>query len=113
MTSERICPPDARPDGETTTMTGLPHDWKDHLVAWAQRNDSVRELWLFGSQGPKGGAHPTSDVDIGLTLMPAIGNHNWALGNFAALGDDWQSELEAIVGRHVSLEAMVPATKAT
>jgi hypothetical protein len=89
------------------TDVDLPDGWKGDLIAWAQRNNSVRELWLFGSRGPKGGARAASDVDIGVALMPAIGDHDWALGNFAALGKEWQRELKAIVGRHVSLVPMV------
>jgi hypothetical protein len=38
--------------------------------------------------------------------MPAKGNHDWAFGNYTALGDKWQAELEAIVERYVSLEIM-------
>ena len=52
-----------------------------------------------------------SDVDIGLALMPANGDHDWALGAYAAMQDDWQAELEALVGRHVSLVAMLPGNK--
>lgn len=82
-------------------------EWLDKLRAWANGNDSVRELWLFGSR-VDGTSRPESDVDIGIGLMPANGPHNWALGNFAALKDKWRSELEAIVGRHVSLENITP-----
>jgi hypothetical protein len=42
--------------------------------------------------------------------MPPIGKHDWALGSYNACGDEWQHQLEAIVGRHVSLEAIVPGT---
>ena len=35
----------------------------------------------------------------------------WALGNYFALGDQWRAQLEAIVGRHVSLEAILPGTE--
>jgi predicted nucleotidyltransferase len=59
---------------------GLPTGWRDGAVAWAQKNDSIRELWLFGSRA-KGVANASSDVDIGLVLMPAKGKHDWALGN--------------------------------
>jgi hypothetical protein len=55
----------------------------------------------------KDGAHPDSDVDVGLVLIPATGDHDWALGNYAALGERWRSELESIVGRHVSLVPML------
>jgi hypothetical protein len=51
-------------------------------------------------------------VGIGLALMPPDGDHNWALGNYYALDRPWKLELEAIVGRPVSFEPMVPNTKA-
>jgi predicted nucleotidyltransferase len=75
-------------------------------MAWVRDNGSVRELWLFGSRA-KGKAEHGSDVDIGLVLMPANGKHDWALGNFYALESEWKAELEAIVGRHVSVTAMI------
>jgi hypothetical protein len=50
-------------------------------------------------------------VDIGLVLMPAKGKHDWALGNYAALGSRWRTDLEAIVGCHVSLVPMVPGSE--
>jgi predicted nucleotidyltransferase len=77
------------------------------LRAWAARTNSVRELWLFGSRAT-GKARPDSDVDLVIRLMPPKGNHDWAHGNYQALGDDWQRELGEIVGRHVSLEAIPP-----
>jgi predicted nucleotidyltransferase len=85
----------------------LPDEWLSGLRAWASKNGSVCELWLFGSRAD-GTSRLDSDVDIGIGLMPPSGNHNWALGNFAALKGEWQSELEAIVGRHVSLENITP-----
>lgn len=91
---------------------GLPDGWRDRCVAWAQSNSSITEIWLFGSRGPKGGARIPSDVDIGIVLMPKIGDHDWALGDYAAIGKTWQAELERIVGTHVSLEPMVPNCKA-
>ena len=47
-------------------------------------------------------------MDIGIALVPPIRNHNWAMGNYTVMRDVWQAELEKIVGRHVSLVAMVP-----
>lgn len=82
-------------------------EWLRGLREWASENDSVRELWLFGSRA-SGTSRAESDVDIGVGLMPPTGKHNWALGNYAAFGDEWRRELEAIVGRHVSLEAITP-----
>lgn len=81
--------------------------WKQALIDWASGNEAVRELWVFGSRGPKGGSKPESDLDVGIVLAPKIGDHDWALGNYFALGDRWQAELAAIVGRHVSLQAMI------
>lgn len=84
-------------------------EWLRGLCAWASDNACVRELWLFGSRADRS-SRPESDVDIAIALMPADGNTNWALGNYSALGDEWQQQLEAIVSRHVSLEAIKPDT---
>lgn len=81
----------------------LPQPWLKGIQEWAAKNGSIREVWLFGSRA-RGDSTEDSDVDLAVTLMPAKGSHNWALGNYAALGDSWQKELESIVGRHVSLE---------
>jgi predicted nucleotidyltransferase len=86
---------------------GLPDGWRDRCVAWAKSNGSICEIWLFGSRGPKGGAHMGSDVDIGIALMPKIDDHDWAFGDYAFLGSKWRANLEAIVQRHVSLQAMI------
>jgi hypothetical protein len=84
---------------------GLPTRWRDGAVTWARKNDSIRELWQFGIR-VNGVAKAGSDVDIGLVLMPAKDKHDWAWGNFVALGSRWRAELEAIVGCHVSLMPM-------
>jgi predicted nucleotidyltransferase len=82
-------------------------EWLSGLRSWASANQNVRELWLFGSRADNT-SRPDSDVDLAVGLMPPKGNHNWALGNYLALGDEWKRELEAIVGRHVSLENITP-----
>jgi predicted nucleotidyltransferase len=84
-------------------------EWLRGLRSWASGNDGVRELWLFGSRST-GCSRPDSDVDIAIALMPAIDNTDWALGAYFALHSVWKQELEAIVGRHVSLEAIMPDT---
>src|SRR6266852_9775679 len=84
-------------------------EWLSGLCSWASANGNVRELWLFGSRAT-GRSRPDSDVDIAIALMPATDNTDWALGNYFALHADWKQQLEAIVGRHVSLEAIVPDT---
>jgi predicted nucleotidyltransferase len=86
-------------------------EWLRDLRSWAIQNESVRELWLYGSRA-RGDSREESDIDLAITLMPPIGKHDWAFGNYSALGDAWQRELETIVGRHVSLEAIVPGTGA-
>jgi predicted nucleotidyltransferase len=84
-------------------------DWLRGLRSWASANGNVRELWLFGSRAT-GRSRPDSDVDIAIALMAATDNTDWALGNYFALHSDWKQQLEAIVGRHVSLEAIAPDT---
>ena len=96
-----------------TEAADLPPRWRERCVAWAQSNDLVSEIWLFGSRGPKGDAHSESDVDIGLVLMPkGTGATDWALGNYVALRSKWRADLEAIVQRHVSLVPMVAGNEA-
>jgi predicted nucleotidyltransferase len=81
------------------------------LRSWASANGNVRELWLFGSRA-QGFSRHDSDVDLAIALMPQRGtNDDPALGQYFALADrSWQPELEKIVGRHVSLEAIRPNT---
>jgi len=80
----------------------LPEAWLQGIRAWAEANNSVREVWLFGSRA-RGDATEDSDVDLALALVPPQGKHDWAFGNYCAHWAQWQTELEAIVGRHVSL----------
>jgi predicted nucleotidyltransferase len=80
------------------------------LKAWACANENVRQLWLFGSRA-EGTAKSESDVDVAIALMPPDGTHDWALGNYTDLGDSWQRELGAIIGRHVSLEVITPGSR--
>lgn len=76
-----------------------------NLRAWAERNGSVRELWLFGSRA-KGTAGVGSDADIAIALMPPQGNHDWALGNLNDLHHEWVKQLVAIVGCKVDLRLL-------
>jgi predicted nucleotidyltransferase len=85
-------------------------EWLCGLRSWASGNDSIRQLWLFGSRAT-GRSRPDSDVDLAVSLMCPVGNHNWALGNYFAFHSEWKRQLEAIVGRHVSLEVIEPGTK--
>ena len=85
-------------------------EWLSELRSWADDNGNVCELWLFGSRST-GRSRPDSDVDIAIALMPrAADGTDWALGSYFALHSDWKRQLEAIVGRHVSLEVIVPNT---
>src|SRR5580704_11013830 len=87
-----------------------PH-WRQAVIEWAARNEAVTEIWVFGSRGPKALATADSDLDIGIVLAPPKGKTDWAFGNYMALGDGWQAYLAALVGRHVSLQAMLPGNK--
>jgi predicted nucleotidyltransferase len=82
-------------------------EWLRGLREWASKNDNVRELWLFGSRAD-GTSKPDSDVDLGVGLMPPANGTNWAFANFIEFKDQWRRELEATVGRHVSLEPITP-----
>lgn len=79
------------------------------LRAWGEANRAGRQLWLFSSRA-QGLARPDSDVDVAIALMTAIGDHDWALGNYMALGAGWQRDLARRLGMPVSLEGIVPDT---
>ena len=81
---------------------GLPPEWQNGLINWAQRVGAVRELWLFGSRA-KGTARADSDVDIAIALMPAVGKHDWALGDYFALKSTWAGDCRVRLRPHRSL----------
>jgi hypothetical protein len=85
----------------------IPEAWLETIRAWAGRTDSVREVWLSASHG-KGSSQPDGDVGLAIVLMPPSRQANWALVNYFEFGDDWQRELSAVLGRHVSLEPLFP-----
>jgi predicted nucleotidyltransferase len=80
----------------------LDQDDIETIIRWSQRHDSISEVWLFGSR-VKGSSRPDSDIDLALVLTPPRQGHDWARGNYERFGDDWQRELSAMIGRHVSL----------
>ena len=90
-------------------LIDFPDDWRVGIISWVRQTNAIDELWLYGSR-TKGTAGPDSDVEIAVSLMPAQGGHDWALGDYLALSPVWQRTLEAIVGRHVSLTAILPDT---
>jgi len=57
-------------------------EWLRGLRSWTAKNDSIREVWLFGSRA-SGHSNPNSDVAV--VALPPTGNHNWAYGNYTAL----------------------------
>jgi predicted nucleotidyltransferase len=86
-------------------------EWLRGLRDWTQANDAVRQLWLFGSR-TRGDSRENSDVDLAVAPMPPVGKHDWALGAYFALEGKWKAELQAIVGRDVSLGVIVPGSEA-
>jgi predicted nucleotidyltransferase len=80
----------------------IPDAWRSALCSWASATNAVRELWLFGSRA-KGYARPESDVDLAIELMAA---HAGTLA--VKCLRKWNQQLEAILGRHVSLTIMSP-----
>jgi len=100
-------PPARNGTGRRDMTEAFPEEWRRRLCAWATANPYIRELWLFGSRADET-ARPDSDVDIGLGLVPPEGNNNPALGAFLAESRKWRSQLEDIVGHHVSLEPITP-----
>ena len=97
-------------------MIGLPESWINGIQQWAEKNSSIREVWLFGSRAR--GDHEDADVDLAVTLTPPTGlpgriPSNWALYKFRdhETRRSWKAELEGIVGREVDLEKVRPETE--
>ena len=84
-------------------MIQLPEAWRRAIEQWAEQNDNIKAVWLFGSRA-RGEATDDKDVDIAITLMPPSRNHDWPLGNYQRFGDDWQRELAALMCRSVDLQ---------
>lgn len=72
------------------------------LSRWVETKNAVSALWLFGSRA-RGSERDDSDYDFALELMPEKGMHDWAFGDFTALGDQWKLELALIVEAEVSV----------
>ena len=49
-------------------------EWLRDLRSWASKNESVRELWLYGSRA-RGNSREESDIDLAIALMPPFGEH--------------------------------------
>ena len=69
------------------------------IVWWAQRNQKIREIWLFGSRA-RGTAKPDSDIDLAITLTS---HPNW-LPIYLAFADKWQNEIATLTNSKVSLQ---------
>jgi predicted nucleotidyltransferase len=101
-------------------MTDSPHqptpnirpEWSRGLREWAEANDAVCQLWVFGSRA-RGDALEGSDIDIALALAPPVkGRGDPALGAYFHLESEWKQQLQSIVGIDVSLSVIVPGEEA-
>jgi predicted nucleotidyltransferase len=72
------------------------------IIRWAESRDCILEIWLFGSRA-KGSSRLDSDIDLAVVLMPPVQGHDWARGDYERFADEWQCELGAMIGQHVSL----------
>jgi predicted nucleotidyltransferase len=50
-------------------------EWLRDLRSWASKNESVRQLWLFGSRA-RGDSREDSDIDLAIALIPPVGKHD-------------------------------------
>jgi predicted nucleotidyltransferase len=85
----------------------LPPERLRALGEWAEANGNIRQIWMFGSLA-RGEAREGSEADLALALMPPDRAHNWAAGNYWACDSEWKEQLQAIVGRDVSIEPLIP-----
>ena len=71
---------------------------------WAARTPLIEEVRLFGSRA-MGGARLDSDIDLALTVASGASAAT-VEGHYAALGQHWQRELDALLApikAHVNL----------
>ena len=73
------------------------------MQQWASNNQNVSELWLLAARGE---AKHGSEVELAIVLTPPTPGHDLALTNYFDHRDLWQSELERLIGRGVSLQAI-------
>ena len=100
--------PETRSKGESPSIDML-EEWLSALRAWPAANSNVPELWLFGSRA-SGKARPDGDVDLATALMRQAGR-TIGRSKYEAIGDPLMAAVvREIVGRHVSLDAIVPET---
>lgn len=73
------------------------------------RDDAAIRQMLATATGraSKRGPDPHS---VDNEMRQTVDDDNWAMGHYFVLRSEWQRQLEAIVGRHVSLEAIIPDT---
>jgi predicted nucleotidyltransferase len=84
-------------------------EWIDAFRSWAAGNNSIAELWLFGSRA-KGTARQDSDVDVAVLLIPPTGKTNWALFNYVKHLDDWKADLARALDWPIGLTLIGPNT---
>jgi hypothetical protein len=96
----------------------LPEAWRQIIAAWAERNECVREVWLFGSRVK--GNPKKNDVDLAIYLMPPTPNNgwpssqkyptDWAREQYRNCWESWQRDLSSRIGCPVQLVAPLPDT---
>jgi predicted nucleotidyltransferase len=96
----------------------LPEAWRQIIVAWAERNECVREVWLFGSRVK--GNPKKNDVDLAIYLMPPTPSNSWpssqkyptdwAREQYSKCWKVWQRDLSRRIGGRVELVAPLPDT---
>ena len=86
-------------------------EWLRCLRRWAQANDAVRQLWLFGSRARGDAREDSRRRHCARTHAPQ-GRHDWALGAYFSPEREWKAQLKAIVERDVSLGVIVAGSDA-
>ncbi len=82
-------------------MEEIPTQWIEAIRAWAERNENILQVYLFGSR-VRGDNRNDSDLDIAVLI--ASSRSNTALGRWVALADSWAAELQEKLPIQIDLQ---------
>ena len=72
------------------------------LLDWAQSNECIRQVWIFGSRA-RGEGRPDSDIDVAVEIDP-VGRDEQAQTSWMELSPGWRMVLGQALSAPLHLE---------